>query len=141
MAKHANIETVDEADLDEELVELEFDEESVSYYIVDEDDNEIGVCLFEDGEEVEYLYDDSEEEAEEGVEQPSKQSIDEAKAKALKAQTQEVKEGIEGMKDELETFKGDAAQVAGELKQTADELKGMLDDVKDSFKIFPKKKK
>ena len=53
MAKHANIETVDENDLDDELVELEFDEESVAYYIVDEDDNEIGVCLIEDGEEIE----------------------------------------------------------------------------------------
>lgn len=141
MAKHANIETVDEADLDEELVELEFDEESVSYYIVDEDDNEIGVCLIEDGEEVEYLYDDSQDNAETNIEADSKLEIDEAKREALKAQTQEVKEGIEGMKGELETFRDDASQVAGELKQTADELKGMLDDVKESFKIFPKKKK
>lgn len=132
MAKHAKIETIEDKDLDEELVELEFDEESVSYYIVDEDDNEIGVCLIEDGQEVEYMYEDYDEEDDDSQINASKE--------AVKKQTQEMSDSLKNMKGELEYFKDDAVDVAKELKDTADELKGMLNEVKDSFKIFPKNK-
>lgn len=132
MAKHAKIETIEDKDLDEELVELEFDEESVSYYIVDEDDNEIGVCLIEDGQEVEYMYEDYDEDEEDSQINASKE--------AVKKQTQEMSESLKNMKGELEFFKDDATDVAKELKDTADELKDMLNEVKDSFKIFPKNK-
>lgn len=39
-----------------ETVELEYSEDDILYYIVDEDDNEIGFALEEDGREVEYYY-------------------------------------------------------------------------------------
>ena len=39
-----------------ETVELEYSEDDILYYIVDEDDNEIGFALEEDGKEVEYYY-------------------------------------------------------------------------------------
>ncbi len=39
-----------------ESVELEYSEDDVLYYLVDEDDVEIGFVLMEDGEEVEYYY-------------------------------------------------------------------------------------
>lgn len=39
-----------------ETVELEYSEDDILYYIVDEDDNEIGFALEENGEEVEYYY-------------------------------------------------------------------------------------
>ena len=42
-----------------EVVELEYSEEDILYYLVDEDDNEVGFVLKgEDGEEVECYYDD-----------------------------------------------------------------------------------
>ncbi len=39
-----------------ETVELEYSEDDILYYIMDEDDNEIGFALEEDGQEVEYFY-------------------------------------------------------------------------------------
>ena len=39
-----------------ESVELEYSEDDILYYIMDEDDNEIGFALEEDGQEVEYYY-------------------------------------------------------------------------------------
>ena len=39
-----------------ETVELEYSEDDILYYIMDEDDNEIGFALEEDGQEVEYYY-------------------------------------------------------------------------------------
>ena len=44
------------ADLDGETVELEIDEDAILYYLVDEDDNEIGFVIEEDGMEVECYY-------------------------------------------------------------------------------------
>lgn len=39
-----------------ESIELEYSEDDILYYIMDEDDNEIGFALEEDGQEVEYYY-------------------------------------------------------------------------------------
>lgn len=39
-----------------EVVELEYSEDDILYYIVDENDEEIGFAILEDGEEVEYYY-------------------------------------------------------------------------------------
>lgn len=47
-----------------ETVEIEYSEDDIEAYIVDEDDNEIGfILLDEDGNETEYYYDDDEEAA------------------------------------------------------------------------------
>lgn len=42
-----------------ESIELEVSEEDILYYLVDEDDNPIGFAVMEDGEEVEYYFDDA----------------------------------------------------------------------------------
>ena len=42
-----------------ESIELEVAEEDILYYIVDDEDNEIGFAILENGEEVEYYYDGS----------------------------------------------------------------------------------
>ena len=48
----------DQFDADETM-ELEFSEEDIAYFIVDEDDNEIGIALYDDdGNEVEFYYAD-----------------------------------------------------------------------------------
>lgn len=44
-------------EFEEEVIEIEFDEDDIQCYLVDEDDNEIGfILLDEHGEEVEYYY-------------------------------------------------------------------------------------
>lgn len=122
-------EVINENQLDSEVVELEFDDESVEYYIVDEDDNEIGVCLNEDGQLVEYLYEDEEPSASDYIKE------------AVQSQVNEAAVSIKNMRDELYNSKDDAAEAVKELKAASDELQGMLNEVKDSFKIFPSKKK
>lgn len=52
---------------DSETFELEVAEEDILYYIVDEDDNEVGFAVLEDGVEVEYYYDGGNGEAYESV--------------------------------------------------------------------------
>ena len=49
-----------ETDEDGEVLELEFSEEDIVYRIVDENDVEIGFAVMEDGEEVEYYYEEVE---------------------------------------------------------------------------------
>ncbi len=122
-------EVINENQLDSEVVELEFDDESVEYYIVDQDDNEIGVCLNEDGQLVEYLYEDEEPSASDYIKE------------AVQSQVNEAAVSIKNMRDELYNSKDDAAEAVKELKAASDELQGMLNEVKDSFKIFPSKKK
>ena len=57
-------ETVDLADLDGEVVELEIDEDDIDHYLFDEEGNEIGFVIIEDGAEVECYYQDDEEDVE-----------------------------------------------------------------------------
>lgn len=108
MAKHAKTE-------EEEIIEIEFDEESVSYYIVDEDDKEIGVCLIEDGEEVEYMYEES---------------VDLENAKSQ----------LEVVRADLSKFSNDTMVAAQELKKTTTELQKAYDEIMSSLKFFGKKK-
>ena len=64
-----------------ETIELEYSEDEILYYIVDEDDNEIGFALEEDGQEVEYYYegfDGDDYELVEVVEPPAEQAAKEA---------------------------------------------------------------
>ena len=50
---------MDAANADDGMMELEFTEDDVAYYIVDENDEEVGVALYdEEGNEVEYYYAD-----------------------------------------------------------------------------------
>jgi len=49
-----------ETDEDGEVFELEFSEEDIIYRIVDENEVEIGFAIMEDGEEVEYYYEEVE---------------------------------------------------------------------------------
>lgn len=124
-------EIIDDSQLGEEVFELEFDDDDVEYYIVDEDDNEIGVCVKENGQLVEYLYEDEPESSAEGANP----------ADVVKKQMNETAESIKTMKDELYKSKDDVQAVAKELKDAKDEIEGLLGDVKDSLKIFPSKKK
>lgn len=59
-----------------ETVELEYSEEDILYYLVDEDDKEIGFVLEIDGEEVECYYDDVDGDEYELVDDGDFQEID-----------------------------------------------------------------
>lgn len=122
-------EKISEEELDDEVIELEFDEESVSYYIVDENNNEIGVCLIEDGEEVEYLYEDEDKQA-------VYIAAEVAKQRSLMAAA-----NIESVKQEMTDFKDQALDAAKELQNATNEIKEIMEDAKDSIRIFPKRKK
>ena len=126
-AQHANTQN------SEEVIELEFDEDSVEYYIVDENDNEIGVCLNENGKNVEYLYQEIDNfQNEENV----RQNIDK-----LRAQAKVAKQSLKTVNDELYNVKDEAMDVYSELKGTYKELNSIVDGLKDDLKIFKKWKK
>jgi uncharacterized protein YrzB (UPF0473 family) len=44
-----------------EYFELEYSEDDIAYYLVDEDGNEVGFAVLEDGKEVEYFYADDDD--------------------------------------------------------------------------------
>ena len=58
----ANEGEVVELEEGEEIAEMEIDEDAILYYIEDEEGNEIGFAVEEDGKEVEYYYADEHEE-------------------------------------------------------------------------------
>lgn len=126
--KHKNSveEEINENDLDSQIVELDFNEDDVAYYIVDENDKEIGVCLIEDGQEVEYLYEPEKDEAE--LKQFAKEQAAVAAA------------NIKVVRDQVSDFKDEAVEVAKELKAASSEIQSTMDEIKNSFKIFSKKK-
>lgn len=108
----------DESDPDDlcEEIELEFSEDDIVSYLVDEDDNEIGFTLLdEDGNEVEYYYveEDVEEDASDGKEEnPYDLGI--------------TKEGVAQATNDMNAIYKDGIAVATELK-------GALDDIKSAF--------
>ena len=61
-----------------ETVELEYSEDDILYYLVDEDDNEVGFVIEEDGQEVECYYEEFEDNAYELVEEVVEIANDEA---------------------------------------------------------------
>lgn len=128
---------INQNDLSSDLVELDFDESNVAYYIVDENNNEIGVCIIENGQEVEYLYDNSQ------VDDSLKEiaEINRASLESAKEQAALVANSINGVKDEIIDFREEAAIAAEELRTATAQMQGMLDDVKDSFRLFKKNKK
>ena len=129
MVSKNKVEDIDNSLLDSELIELEFDQDCVEYYIVDEQDNEIGVCLNEDGNLVEYMY-----------EPTQNQSIDIEKEK-IQETAKLASEKLENVKKEINNSSQDVKEVAKELKDTAKDIQDIMSDLKDSFKIFPSKKK
>ena len=101
-----------EEDEEYEEVELEFSEEDIVCYLVDEDDNEIGFTLLdEDGNEVEY-YDVEEDEGDDAEDNPFDLGI--------------TKEGVAQATSDMNAIYKDGVAVAAELK-------GAFDDIKSAF--------
>ena len=100
---------------EEELYEIEFSDDDVVAYLEDEEGNEIGVVMLEDGEEVEYYYAE-----EEGVEYVS---ADDTAPAARKSSSEPgkydfgiTKEGIAETTDDLNAVFREGAAMGSELK-------------------------
>lgn len=101
-----------EEDEEYEEVELEFSEEDIVCYLVDEGDNEIGFTLLdEDGNEVEYYYVE-EGEGDDAEDNPFDLGI--------------TKEGVAQATSDMNAIYKDGVAVAAELK-------GAFDDIKSAF--------
>lgn len=109
-----------------ETVEIEYSEDDVEAYIVDEDDNEIGfILLDEDGNEIEYYYDDDEEAA--------KGESDEDNPYDLGI----TREGVAEATSDMNDIYHDGVAIAVDLKDALSEIKEAL----DFSDILPTKKK
>lgn len=109
-----------------ETVEIEYSEDDIEAYIVDEDDNEIGfILLDEDGNEVEYYYDDDEEAAkgESDDDNPYDLGI--------------TREGVAEATSDMNDIYRDGVAIAVDLKDALSEIKEAL----DFSDILPTKKK
>lgn len=109
-----------------ETVEIEYSEDDIEAYIVDEDDNEIGfILLDEDGNEIEYYYDDDEEAA--------KGESDEDNPYDLGI----TREGVAEATSDMNDIYRDGVAIAVDLKDALSEIKEAL----DFSDILPAKKK
>lgn len=109
-----------------ETVEIEYSEDDIEAYIVDGDDNEIGfILLDEDGNEVEYYYDDDEEAdaGEPGEDNPYDLGI--------------TREGVAEATSDMNDIYRDGVAIAVDLKDALSEIKEAL----DFSDILPTKKK
>ena len=109
-----------------ETVEIEYSEDDIEAYIVDEDDNEIGfILLDEDGNEIEYYYDDDEGAA--------KGESDEDNPYDLGI----TREGVAEATSDMNDIYRDGVAIAVDLKDALSEIKEAL----DFSDILPTKKK
>ena len=117
---------------EEELFELEFSPEDVAYYLVDEQDNEIGVAVYDaDGNAVEYWYEEGSAPATaaggDAASGTAKNS--EAADKSTDDTTESTLSRAE-LKDTAQDLRGvlkDGKETVSELKEAYDDLKGLLD--------------
>lgn len=125
--EHADSENVVEEEAEKyETVEIEYSEDDIEAYIVDEDDNEIGfILLDEDGNEIEYYYDDDEEAA--------KGESDEDNPYDLGI----TREGVAEATSDMNDIYRDGVAIAVDLKDALSEIKEAL----DFSDILPAKKK
>ena len=131
-----------------ETIELEYSEDDIAYYIVDENDVEIGFALLEDGEEVEYYYEgydgadyvsapepEAEAAAQDEVEAED-EPIDEAQAKKSSKHTPEADAEVEDEQGEPSTLRK-LATIAG---AEADKLRGKASKKADQARAVAEEK-
>ncbi|MBR2789276.1 MAG: hypothetical protein IKD70_01475 [Eggerthellaceae bacterium] len=125
---------------DEELIDMEVDEDAILYYIEDEDGNEIGFAVEEDGKEVEYYYAEDEAPAEAA---PAAAGPQRVYADNLLGDIRRKTDGfLEKAEDKLDNgeMSDEAKKVMGGVAEAADTLKEFKDTMRDlrdafSFKL------
>ena len=120
---------------DEELYEMEVDEDAILYYIEDEEGNEIGFAIEEDGKPVEYFYaEDEVEEAPVPAAAPAPQPApkkDEGVLGAIRSKTDGFLAKAEDKLDNGE-MSDETKKIMGGVAEAADTMK----DIKDTLKEF-----
>lgn len=107
---------------EEELYEIEVDDDDIAYYIEDEDGNEIGFALIEDGVETEYYYVDEEDACECGC--GGNQAAAEADNEYDLGIT---REGVANATNDMNAIYKDGIAMAAEFKGAFDDIKSALD--------------
>ena len=114
--------------LKEELVELEYTDDDILYYIDDEQGNEIGFALLEDGKETEYYYANSVEDKVNRAVQGAVDGVVDGVKDALDDNPFVSKEGVVHLKEDLNV-------IYKENKETVNDLRSIVQDMRD-FKNF-----
>ncbi len=112
----------DELGDDYELVELELSEDDIVRYLEDDEGNQIGFVVMEDGKECEYLF--VEEEDDEDA--PALDMDPEAVA-ARDGSLGITRDGVQAATDDMNAIFKDGVKVAAEMKGAFDDIKSALD--------------
>ncbi len=105
---------------DYELVELELSEDDIVRYLEDDEGNQIGFVVLEDGEECEYLY------VEEDEDEPE-QDLDPEAVAARDGSLGITRDGVQAATDDMNAIFKDGVKVAAEMKGAFDDIKSALD--------------
>lgn len=106
---------------EEELYEIEVDDDDIAYYIEDEDGNEIGFALIEDGVETEYYYVDEEDACECGCGGNHATPEDDGYDLGI------TREGVANATSDMNAIYKDGIAMAAEFKGAFDDIKSALD--------------
>ena len=116
-----------------EAIELEYSESDILYYLIDEDDVEVGFVVEEDGREVEYYYEEfinEEFEIIEAIESPAEQSADNDKTSTSPAPAKASDYG----------YLHKLASIAGhEGSKARDKVEDKLETIRDKTEIHADK--
>lgn len=104
---------------DDGVVELELDESEIVRYLKDDQGTSIGFVIIEEGEEVEYLFVDNDEE---DISKTSLGTVHNTEGEIL------TKEGVAQATTDINAIYKDGVAVVSELK-------GALGDIKDAFSL------
>ena len=121
----------------EELYDMEVDEDAILYYIEDEDGNEIGFAIEEDGKEVEYFY--AEDEAPAPAPAAAAAGNGRVYADSLLGDIRRKTDGLlEKAEDKLDNgeMSEEAKKVMGGVAEAADTLKEFKDTMRDLRDAF-----
>ena len=106
---------------DYELVELELSEDDIVRYLEDDEGNQIGFVVIEDGEECEYLY------VEEDDDEAPELDRDPEAVAARDGSLGITRDGVQAATDDMNAIFKDGVKVAAEMKGAFDDIKSALD--------------
>ena len=105
---------------DYELVELELSEDDIVRYLEDDEGNQIGFVVLENGKECEYLYVEEDDDAPE-------QDLDPEAVAARDGSLGITRDGVQAATDDMNAIFKDGVKVAAEMKGAYDDIKSALD--------------
>ena len=127
----AGVAIEDDEDLEAEVIEMEIEEGDIEAYIFDEDDNEIGFVLLEDGEEVEYYYVEEFDDEDTGSDEAGEPDVEVMRGSdEAKFNLGLTRDDIQAATDDLNSIYRDGKEVVTELKEAFDDITGDLPFIK-----------